>query len=53
MKRTLVLAVDRDDDFGVKGKVSTPVIGIQDCITAANSLGIIILFFFKIVNIFL
>ena len=40
MKRTLVLAVDRDDDFGVKGKVSTPVIGIQDCITAANSLGI-------------
>ena len=40
MKRTLVLAVDRDDDFGVKGKVTTPVIGIQDCITAANSLGI-------------
>jgi len=40
MKRTLVLAVDRDDDFGVKGKVSTPVIGIEGCISAANSLGI-------------
>ena len=40
MKRTLVLAVDRDDDFGVKGKVVTPVIGIEDCISAANALGI-------------
>jgi putative membrane protein len=40
MKRTLVLAVDRDDDFGVKGKVSTPVIGIEGCIAAANALGI-------------
>lgn len=40
MKRTLVLAVDRDDDFGVKGKVVTPVIGIEGCISAANALGI-------------
>lgn len=40
MKRTLVLAVDRDDDFGVKGKVVSPVIGIEDCISAANALGI-------------
>lgn len=40
MKRTLVLAVDRDDDYGVKGKVSTPVVGVENCITAANSLGI-------------
>jgi len=40
MKRTLVLAVDRDDDFGVKGSVATPVIGIDGCIAAANSLGI-------------
>ncbi len=40
MKRTLVLAVDRDDDFGVKGKVTTPVIGLEACISAANSLGI-------------
>ena len=40
MKRTLVLAVDRDDDFGVKGKVTTPVVGLEDCISAANALGI-------------
>ncbi len=40
MKRTLVLAVDRDDDFGVKGRVVTPVIGIQNCMEAANSLGL-------------
>ena len=40
MKRTLVLAVDRDDDFGVKGCVSTPVIGVENCLAAANSLGI-------------
>ena len=40
MKRTLVLAVDRDDDFGVKGRVTTPCIGIEDCLEAANALGI-------------
>jgi putative membrane protein len=40
MKRTLVLAVDRDDDYGVKGRVSTPVIGVDNCISAVNSLGI-------------
>ena len=40
MKRTLVLAVDRDDDFGVKGGVVTPVIGIENCLSAANALGI-------------
>ena len=40
MKKTLVLAVDRDDDFGVKGRVVTPVIGIQNCLSAANALGI-------------
>ena len=39
MKRTLVLAVDRDDDFGVKGRVSTPVIGVEQCVSAANALG--------------
>ena len=32
MKKTLVLVVDRDDDFGVKGKVNTPVIGVQNCL---------------------
>ena len=40
MKRTLVLAVDRDDDYGVKGRVITPVVGIENCISAANALGI-------------
>ena len=40
MKRTLVLAVDRDDDFGVKGGVETPVIGREGCIAAVNALGI-------------
>ena len=40
MKRTLVLVVDRDDDFGVKGGVETPVIGISDCSVAATALGI-------------
>lgn len=40
MKRTLVLVVDRDDDFGVKGKVNTPVIGVQNCIDAATAFAI-------------
>ena len=40
MKRTLVLVVDRDDDFGVKGKVNTPVIGVQNCTEAATAFGI-------------
>ncbi|AIZ56363.1 hypothetical protein Mpt1_c04710 [Candidatus Methanoplasma termitum] len=40
MKRTLVLVVDRDDDFGVKGDVDTPVIGVEDCSVAATALGI-------------
>jgi len=40
MKHTLVLAVDRDDDFGVKGHVKSPVIGIDNCLKAANALGV-------------
>ena len=40
MKKTLVLVVDRDDDFGVKGNVETPVIGVEDCCVAAAALGI-------------
>lgn len=40
MKKTLVLVVDRDDDFGVKGKVNTPVIGVQNCLDAATAFGI-------------
>lgn len=40
MKKTLVLVVDRDDDFGVKAKVNTPVIGVEPCLDAANAFGI-------------
>jgi len=40
MKKTLVLVVDRDDDFGVKGKIETPVIGVEECSIAAMALGI-------------
>ena len=40
MKKTLVLVVDRDDDFGVKGQVETPVIGVEACCVAAAALGI-------------
>ncbi len=40
MKKTLVLVVDRDDDFGVKGKVNTPVVGVQNCLDAATAFGI-------------
>jgi putative membrane protein len=40
MKKTLILVVDRDDDFGVKGGVESPVIGVQDCSVAATALGI-------------
>ena len=40
MKKTLVLVVDRDDDFGVKGNVETPVIGVEACSVAATALGI-------------
>ena len=37
--KTLVLNVDRDDDFGRKAKVKSPIIGIKDNIEAANKLG--------------
>lgn len=37
--KTLVLNVDRDDDFGRKGKIKSPIIGIKDNINAANQLG--------------
>jgi len=40
MKKTLVLVVDRDDDFGVKGNVVTPVIGAEACSIAATALGL-------------
>ena len=37
--KTLVLNVDRDDDFGRKAKVNSPIIGIKDNLEAANKLG--------------
>jgi len=37
--RTLVLNVDRDNDFGRKAKVESPIIGIKDNLDAANKLG--------------
>lgn len=40
MKKTLVLVVDRDNDFGIKGGVETPVIGVEECSVAAAALGI-------------
>jgi putative membrane protein len=36
MDRKLVLVVDRDDDFGVKAGIDTPVIGYGDCMKAAS-----------------
>lgn len=39
MKRTLILAVDRDNDFGVKAGVESPAIGIEDVTDAAMRLG--------------
>ena len=40
MKKTLVLAVDRDDDFGVKANVQTPAIGLEAVSDAARALGV-------------
>ncbi len=37
--KTLILNVDRDDDFGRKAKVKSPIIGINNNIDAANKLG--------------
>jgi putative membrane protein len=40
VKKTLVLVVDRDDDFGVKAGVESPAIGVEACSVAASALGI-------------
>ncbi|NLL94975.1 MAG: DUF373 family protein [Thermoplasmatales archaeon] len=40
MKRTLILVVDRDNDFGSKGGVVTPIIGIDDALEAVINLGV-------------
>lgn len=37
--KTLILNVDRDDDFGRKANVESPIIGIKACIDAATKLG--------------
>ena len=37
--KTLILNVDRDDDFGRKAKIKSPIVGIKDNIDAANRLG--------------
>ncbi|UCF12771.1 MAG: DUF373 family protein [Thermoplasmatales archaeon] len=37
--KTLILNIDRDDDFGRKAKVKSPIIGVQDNLDAANKLG--------------
>jgi putative membrane protein len=38
--RTLVLCVDRDDDIGFKGNISSPLIGRAACLEAANTLAL-------------
>ena len=40
MTKTLVLVVDRDDDYGEKGGVETPLIGIDRATEAAVALGV-------------
>jgi putative membrane protein len=37
--KTLILNIDRDDDFGRKADLKSPIIGIKDNINAANKLG--------------
>ena len=37
--KILVLNVDRDDDFGRKANVKSPIVGIKENINAANKLG--------------
>ena len=40
MKKTLILVIDRDNDYGVKAGIVSPVIGFEDCKKAALALGI-------------
>jgi len=40
MAKTLILNIDRDDDFGRKAQVKSPVIGAQNNLDAANKLGL-------------
>lgn len=41
VKKTLILVVDRDNDFGAKGGVKTPLIGIDDALEAVINLGVV------------
>lgn len=41
MAQILILNIDRDDDFGRKAQVKSPIIGIQNNLEAANKLGMI------------
>lgn len=41
MVKTLILNIDRDDDFGRKAQLKSPILGIQNNIDAANKLGIV------------
>ena len=36
----MILVVDRDDDFGAKAGVTSPVVGVEGCSVAASALGI-------------
>jgi putative membrane protein len=40
MAKTLILNIDRDDDFGRKAQVKSPIIGVQKNLDAANKLGL-------------
>jgi putative membrane protein len=40
MVKTLILNIDRDDDFGRKAQVNSPIIGAQNNLDAANKLGL-------------
>jgi len=39
MVKTIIINIDRDDDFGRKAKVKSPIIGIDNNLDAANKLG--------------
>lgn len=39
MAKTLILNIDRDDDFGRKANVKSPIIGVKDNLDAAIKLG--------------
>lgn len=40
MKKTMILVIDRDNDFGDKAGVVSPVIGYEGCSKAAMALGV-------------